>query len=318
MIPPVIKKWVQQPIEGLVGKLEYWHQHQTTVRTRPTISKAIETIERRWGAQAGSDPESPIFIFSAGWRTGSTLLQRLVLSGGETLVWGEPYPHCDYIRMLANSLVSFRDELPPEQFFIKPADSGATAKIGSDQWVACLYPRPTSLYDAHRQYFRTLYGVPAFDRGYPRWGLKEVVLSCEYAEYLRWLFPQAKFLFLYRNPYHAYRSYRTFGDWYYRWPDQPVFTARKFGWVWRRLMESFLEGHERIGGMLIRYEDLVGGSISLRDLSRYLGTGLSKEVLEKRVTGRAPKALDPIPWVELMQLKATIGPLAARLGYKNG
>ena len=36
-----------------------------------------------------NDSYSPIFIFTTGWRTGSTLLQRLITSSGETLIWGE-------------------------------------------------------------------------------------------------------------------------------------------------------------------------------------------------------------------------------------
>lgn len=316
MIPLTIKKWIQRPLEGLVGRLEHWRQHHQALRTLPDVPQALKNIDERWGLRADTVSDDPVFILSAGWRAGSTLLQRLVMSGNDVLVWGEAYPHCDYIRTLANSLTTFRGGLPPDQFFVKPVGPNGGEKINPDHWIACLYPPPQDLIEAHRQFFRSLFATPATARGYSRWGLKEVVLSVDYATYLKWLFPQARFLFLYRDPYHAYRSYRTFGDWYYQWPDQPAFTARKFGWVWRHLTESFLAGYRQTGGMLLRYEDLVSGTTPLSELSDYLGTTLSPKVLEKRVTGRAPKALEPIPWIELTQLQSEIEPLAERLGYK--
>lgn len=316
MIPPLLKTLVQSPLESLVGRLAHWQAHRSALRTLPSVPDALRNIERRWSVPADPVDDRPVFLLSAGWRSGSTLLQRLVMSGSEVMMWGEPYPNCDYIRGLARSLSAFQPDQPPDQFFIRPAPETRVGAMPLDEWIACLYPNPGDLIRAHRAFFRTLYAAPALERGYRRWGLKEVVVAVEHAAYLRWLFPGAKFLFLYRDPYAAYRSYRAFGDWYYRWPTEPVFTAAKFGWVWRTLMEGFVRHHAVTGGMLVRYEDLVSGTVQLQKLADYVETPIRPEVLNKRVTGRKSDTLEPIPRLELSLLRRAVEPLAESLGYK--
>ena len=259
MIPSAIKKIIQEPLEGLFGRASTWHRHRLALKSRPTVEQALLTLRERWGLDSSGDGDDPILIFSAGWRSGSTLLQRLALSGNEALIWGEPYPYCDYIRSMASSLTSFTANTPPDQFILP--ESTAYKEVDPSTWTACMYPHPQHVLRAHRAFFQALYRDPARARGYSRWGLKEVVLSTQDAAYLSWLFPAAKFVFLFRNPYDAYRSYRSFGDWYYRWPDKPVFTARQFGIVWRRLLEDFLSDHKSLNGILLRYEDLCVGSL---------------------------------------------------------
>ena len=85
-------------------------------------------------------------------------------------------------------------------------------------------------------------------RGFDRWGVKEVRWDVEMASYLRWLFPDARFVFLVRNPFDAYRSYRQwdwydnwpFHTWYDRWPSEPIDSPESFGSHWRRLAGGFL------------------------------------------------------------------------------
>jgi hypothetical protein len=302
------------PLEALVGRLTHWQRHYHRLRRRPTVSEAIGILHRRWNVGFAESAESPVFIFSAGWRSGSTLLQRLAMSNHSVLVWGEPYPYCDYIRVLAGSLRAFTDATPPDQFFL--SDTSGQLAVDLSQWTACLYPMPQHLYAAHRQFYKTLYGDPAHARGYRRWGLKEVVLTCEEAAYLRWLFPGAKFVFLHRNPYDAYRSYRTLGGWYFRWPDQPVFTAARFGRVWRELTGDFLKNASQVDGFIIRYEDIQVQSPVLSQLGLHLGVELRPELAHRKVTGRSESSLPRIPRLELRRLRHEVEPLATDLCYK--
>lgn len=39
------------------------------------------------------DCENPVFILSAGWRSGSTLLHRMIMADEKVMIWGEPYAH---------------------------------------------------------------------------------------------------------------------------------------------------------------------------------------------------------------------------------
>lgn len=243
------------------------------------------------------------------------MLQRLALSSNEALIWGEPYAYSDYIRTMAASLTCMTATTPPDQFFLGvPA---GFKDVDPNSWTACMYPHPIHLMNAHRAFFWTLYRDPAKARGYSRWGLKEVVLSTQEAAYLRWLFPRATFVFLYRNPYDAYRSYRTFGDWYFRWPDSPVFTASRFGQIWRMLVDDFVAESHRLNGMLLRYEDLVSDPSTLMALSQHLGVTVSSDVATTKVTGRIQADLPPIPRLELLQLRRAVEPSASRLGYRQ-
>src|SRR6185312_1965624 len=124
---------------------------------------------------------------------------------------------------------------------------------------------------AHQAYFARLFAEPARRNGAERWGIKEVRLDCDHAFYLRWLFPRARFLFLIRNPYFAWRSYAARAakgwKWYHRWPDEPV-TVASFAAHWRRLAADFLENHHQVNGLIVRYEDLARGEYS--EVEEYL------------------------------------------------
>lgn len=308
-----VVKRLLAPVEALRGRFADLERRRNLLRSAPSIQEALETIESRWVALSASQ-DRPVFILSAGWRSGSTLLQRLALSGDDLLIWGEPYAHCDYIRHLAESLRTIRRDVPPPEFFIDHYEADRTIRL-EETWVACLYPTPTTLLEAHRAFVSALYGEPARARGFPRWGLKEVRLGIEHARYLKALFPEARFIFLYRDPYDAYRSYRSFRGWYDRWPDRPVFTPGAFGAHWKRLLEGFLDGAERLGGRIVRYEDLVARRVDLDDLAAYLGTRIDPAVLDRKVTGRASGVLESLPVLERRLLRRAVEPLAGRLGY---
>ncbi len=73
--------------------------------------KENSSLENIFSFSTGSneqiDDESPIFIFSSGWRAGSTYLQRLVMSSGKVLIWGEPFDKSDLIQSLSTSMIPF-------------------------------------------------------------------------------------------------------------------------------------------------------------------------------------------------------------------
>lgn len=307
---------VKVSVEARTGALTHWRRHRRLLRTIPSIPEAIRTIESRWTMPPDPPADRPIFILSAGWRSGSTLLQRLITSAEGVMIWGEPFAHSDFLRRLAESLRAFRVEDPPEHFFLEDLKARDDAETSSE-WIANLYPNPANVLEAHRAFMTRLFAVPAAAEGYGRWGLKEVRLGIEHAAWLRWLFPGARFLFLYRNPYRAYRSYHVFRNWYDRWPDEPVLTARHFGRRWRTLVEGYLSGAEAVGGLLVRYEDLCSGRLPVEDLERFLDLELDGDVLTRRVPGRARGTLDPIPRSELRILRRAVEPVASRLGYES-
>jgi len=274
-----------------------------------SIARGIFQIGQRFGGMPVSS-ESPIFVLAAGWRSGSTFVQRLL--SRDCLIWGEPYGHGWLIQSLAATVTAFADNWPEDQFFF----SGQDAATRSSSFIANLYPSVTHFYQAHLRFFETLLGAPARLAGADRWGLKEVRLTADHAAYLKWLFPKAKLVFLYRNPYDAFRSWAARRDagwtWFNRWPDRPL-TAREFGRQWMEGVSSFVKYHTSLDAFLIRYESLSESRYD--EMERYLDIRLDREAATIRpYDGPAPVA--QIAGPDLEALRTMVEPLAGELGYQ--
>lgn len=290
----------------------------------PSVSQALVTLERRWphllepgeGVTSESEcqlAEAPVFVLGAAWRCGSTLVQRLVNSDPQILMWGEPYADANPVQTMADSLRVFTEKQPIESNFIDSDNFQANSSELAYRWTANLYPEIAALKAAHLAFFETLFAQPAKHRGYSRWGIKEVRLDIHHARYLHWLFPQAKFLFLYRDPYKAYHSCRIWRNLYVRWPDEGIDSPARFGHSWKTLVEGYLAGATEVGGMVLKYEDFCAGRIPVSDLAHYLKLDLKVEVLQKRIGSH--QSADPTPRFEIKQLQQAVEPLASQLGY---
>lgn len=232
------------------------------------MSKHLTSISSRWTVDV-DEPlpcENPIFILAAGWRSGSTLLQRMLVADPELMIWGEPHDRAQIIQGLCAQWLPFTANWPNEshQAPLDPAEEL------TESWLANRSPSATALRQAHRLFFDRLFGEPARQAGRTRWGLKEVRLDASHAMYLRWLFPASRILLLVRNPFDAYASYKQRGPWFFEWPKEPVQGVAAYGEIWSRLATQFHELSSNSQCMLLRYEDLEESVHSLRE-----HTGLS-------------------------------------------
>lgn len=297
---------------ALKGPAQARAQHRQLLNDYTGIESGLTAFATAHTAPK-DDPAEPIFLLSAGWRSGSTLLQRLIMSDKRVLIWGEPYDECGPIQAMADTFKAFRPGWPPADYYY----DGTPPDQLSGKWVANLFPAPAALWQAHRQFHDALFDAPATQAGAARWGIKEVRLGIEHARYLRWLYPNARFVLLYRNPLDAYRSYCRYGrSWYNIFPNQPVFTPTAFGAHWRRMIEGYLEGAESLGALLVRYEDLIGPKPPLAALDDYLGIQMNHAVLGAKVgsSERDGEKLQ-VNRLERWLLKRAAGPAAAQLGY---
>lgn len=299
--------------DALLGDKQTRREHRTLVGRLPDIRLSLKHLPAPGGQD---DKERPVFILSAGWRSGSTLLQRLILSDKETLIWGEPYAHCGLIPKLADSLLAFNESWPPQAYFV----DGDAQRDLARTWTANLYPDRQHLWTAHREFFMKLFAEPAYSAGYARWGIKEVRLDASHAAYLQWLFPSAQFIFLVRNPYSAWRSYRARGcRWYAGWPFNPVFTPRAFGSHWHKLASDFIAAAKEGMGHLVYYESMEDQTIDLDCLEKYLGVAIDRSILKRRVGASRVESTQVLwaPKVELMLLRRAVSPLDQELGYRS-
>lgn len=299
---------------ALVGTPKGRAAYREALRSNPTIRSGLASLHSVCD-ESDDATESPIFLLSAGWRSGSTLLQRLIMSDPDVLVWGEPYDECGIIQAMAEPLKAFRPGWPPDDYLYK---AGTRPQELTSAWVANLFPDMNVLRAGYRAFFDTTFGSPAREAGARRWGIKEVRLDASHALFLQWLYPNAKFILLYRNPLAAYRSYCRYGrDWYDVYPDKPVLTPWAFGRHWRRLMEDFTANAETLGAMMLSYEELIGASPELlRRMEDHLAVQLDPGILQKKV-GTSERAGEK-PWVSRLEsiiLRRAVGPVAWSLGY---
>jgi hypothetical protein len=305
-----------------VGRLltDRWFRLPGELAQSAELSRVITYLASKGPTEAFQDetPDRPVFILSAGWRSGSTLLQRLVVSSGEIAVWGEPIGEAAVIPRLAYTLTAIDKEWPPDSFF----NTGNGLDDLAGNWIANLTPQMDHFRAAHRSFLMNWLGDPAKSvYGVKRWGIKEVRLTIDHARYLNWLFPNARFLFIYRNPVAAFRSWKGNG-WYSPWTRYNTRSPIAFTRHWRLLMKGFLGGHRSVDGMLIKFEDLVGGQIPLEAIAAHIGVErLDPGVLNRKVAspgGGRSRRYERVTVIDRLAIRMLAGPFMKRAGYHNG
>jgi hypothetical protein len=285
-------------------------RRERQVARRP-LREVLAVVRDRCEADEPAVDE-PLFLLSAGWRSGSTLVQRLLNSGGGCFLWGEPYSRADLVPRLADSLRAITDAWPRPDDVLHETEGGV-----EDGWTANLHPAVEVLLESHRALLRTLCAPPPGTPAATTWGFKEVRLSADHALYLDLLFPRARFVFLVRDPCEAYASYKSWRSWYRRWPEDQVRTAWGYAGLWSELAGGFLAVAEEVGGIVLRYEDLVPGGAAGGALEERLGLALDQEVLASRISGSeaGPARLSGL---ERTVIERRTAPVARELGYLGG
>lgn len=278
-----------------------------------SISKALRVIRGRWpsaSAEPSNDP-SPIFLLAASWGSGSTLLQRLIMSDQKSMLWGEPFDHAVPVCRLAQTIAPVNHRWPRDRYF-DPPDEDTPLEL---QWIANLTPPFECLREAHRSFFRSWLEEPARALGRDRWGFKEVRLTADHARYLQWLFPRARFVFIYRDVLASWRSCQNV-KWLSVWPEHRVARVSAFAHHWCHVLSGFLDARDELDASLIRYEDLVAGKVELGPLAEHLGTSsLDPSVFDVRVGERSKKSRKISTFDEAV-LRRITGSLRSRLGYQ--
>lgn len=224
---------------------------------------------------------TPVFVFSASWRTGSTLLQRLLNTTEELLVWGEP-------QFLLPARLMFNTA---NQHFVESQwmrDQSEKEKL-HELWAPTICPDPKYVVPAFQDLFDKLYGKPSVDQGRARWGFKEVRdHALENAVMLRRIYPDAKIVFHYRHPFAAYASLKEtdFFDFFNEHPFRPMH-------IWARNYASFKTDEAiQLDPFVISHEEIVKDIPSenqkLQQLFDYVGvemTATCDEVIGHRLGG---------------------------------
>lgn len=265
------------------------------LRSSPGFSSPPSPAQVRAGLDAlgvqpeTADVEEPVFVLACGWRSGSTLLQRIIMTDEQVLIWGEPLGRLAPLTRLSDLVAHAGESPPPTQF----TDLGRLdAADPVEDWIANLFPGGADLRGGLRALLDRWLALPARDRGYPRWGLKDVRLGSADALVLRWLYPRGHLVVLARDPFDAWRSLRTVArEWgtFERYPDRPVPDAGAFGRLWNRLAVSWSDPQGPPHVLRLRHEDVVAGDLG--DLDERLGLDLEPaRALAARIGASAGEA----------------------------
>jgi hypothetical protein len=209
--------------------------------------------------------KSPIFLFSSG-RCGSTLLQRALNMHPSVVMYGE---HEGFLAPLSNSYFRLTQTPDIERYIFSDKAIPAAllhGELGDMQADICWVNSFTreSVDANYRQFLLSLLAGD-LDVEEVHWGFKEI----RYLEghrliwMLRTLFPDSRFIFLFRNPAHTIAS--SLSAW--ENPGEILADEQQFRKaVWQRFMRwaskyrYLLEHEEDLGEnlYLLRYEDLIG------------------------------------------------------------
>jgi len=300
---------------------KFHHEMSSWLASQPLSLPGVEKLAestallqaRGFGAtDPETEQEAPIFLLSTGWRAGSTLLQRILVTEPRLLLWGEPLGEMTLVSTIAN-MVSHSINPVLLDLWGSQADTNSAELAKS--WIANLYPSTNDFRSALRGLFEQWMGKPARDRGFSRWGFKEVRLGATEATLLHWLYPNAKFVLIYRHPYDSYRSLSdSLWDIYYRYPDMPVNSAASFAQLWNRLATSWSDLPAEFPCFRIKYEDLVKGKVDFRKLESWLGIEIKEKVALSASVGKTAKRRS-LTWYERMIIAREAEAGMRALGY---
>jgi hypothetical protein len=267
----------------------------------------LQQFDRQWDLPEVS-ANCPVFILAAGWRSGSTLTQRLLCSSQELIVWGEPYARCRLVQNLAASTQAINANYPHAGHL---PDLSKTGPI-ENQWIANWFPPPSDFKEGIRAALDTVFARPAKKEGFARFGLKEVRLDADHGRFLKWVYPDARFLALVRNPWDAWRSAKGL-ELYLEWPDKPIDNAVVFAEHWLSLVKSYATWEDE-SVLFFRYEDLIQSPTATRVVAAHCGLTHCNPSVLNRIVGSSGKK--PALSVEEIEAIDRIAGKAARmLGY---
>lgn len=114
---------------GNILRALFWPRHawsyaSNAIRvSRDLNSRPCDLFSRVSAADTTPDDQPAFAHFRAGWRSGSTLLQRMIMRHNENIVmWGEPCHRCNIFDGLANQFRAFTFDWPNDSQFSASRD----------------------------------------------------------------------------------------------------------------------------------------------------------------------------------------------------
>ncbi len=253
---------------------------------------------------------SPIIVTAPTARNGVTLLQRLLNSSRQIIVYGENTMIMDHLPKIVRSATFFYKASGEE---VKEARRKFLSET-TESWTSNLWPDMEAfmlrMYDAF--YAGTLvYEQSTRQYGYERWGIKIPMTNPGMVEIFRVLMPNCSVVGIYRNPYEVVRSAKA------RNFITDLAGVQHYAAQWaanlRALQEKSGEVH------LIAHDDLAANPEAvITKLERVTGvTGMDRTVMDRRINSfEGYVEPEPLTDEEAAAIQAHAGEMMVKMGYQ--
>jgi hypothetical protein len=211
---------------------------------------------------------SPVFVLAGGARTGSTLLQRLLISTGEIMIWGE---HGGFLlaglQRMVSGMAKWIEREGRQHWEV-------FRKEGWNNWIPNVTPPLEAFVAGARAALLRSLAVPAAQLGYPRWGFKEIRYTGAAITLLKRMFPDAVIIVLVRHPEAALRSIKTMAFYLRDYGGSPNVFLDRWALASSSLARCCAPGSSV---QLWRYEDIVADTeAAIASLAAHVGVDAAR------------------------------------------
>jgi len=219
--------------------------------------------------------EGPVFIWAPAQRCGTGLLQRLITSSKEVIVFGED-------RFFTDNLPNLMLEHAEHAEQIKQ-DTGKLASGDHSGWYPSALPNYEGYLDALAGAFQlvvNVYQKSSIELGYVRWGTKLPYAGSGQVQAINTLLPHSKHLYIYRNIFDVMRSIKA-----RKWVE----SKESFRLVCNNWINSIRQNVDNHGNCewfhFLSYENLIGDpKIESEKIQKFLGLNdLDQKVFDHKV-----------------------------------
>ncbi len=237
-------------------------------------------------------PVQPVFIFSPAARCGITLLQRLLNSSGQIIIYGE------------NSLLI---NILPHNIFAMNAGANqhqqAREKLLNgeyDFWSSAVWPDvPTWCGTVIKsvEMFLQMYQTESAKYGFDKWGIKNPVEDARTCAFYFQTFQKSKIIFIYRHIVDVIMSHKS-----RRWIPN-LKTCADITLKWCRNVSYMLNGDVPDRVIVMKYEDMLANKDEyVEKLEKLIGiSGIDKSIFNRKINtfhGDKQKGHSPTQYIE--------------------
>jgi len=218
----------------------------------------------------------PVIVTAPTARNGITLLQRLLNSTRQTIVFGENVQLVETLPALVAANHSLHYNMGPQ---IRQSREKFLHET-TEYWSSNLWPETEPMM---RLSFETFYkAVAIYDGsarqyGFHQWGIKNPMTSTQMIHRLAQLMPNARFVLIYRNPFEVVASAKA------RRFVQSEQQVADYARQWQERLNAATQQQDRL--LMVKYEDLTAnGDAEIGRLEGFTGVpGIDRKVLSRKI-----------------------------------